>query len=69
MANRDRVAAIYDERFCGMWEFYLAGCEAGIRHSGLVVFQIQVSKRIDTVPLTRDSNLEWERSHLAPGPR
>jgi cyclopropane-fatty-acyl-phospholipid synthase len=54
MANRERVAAIYDERFCRMWEFYLAGCEAGFRHSGLVIFQIQLSKRIDTVPLTRD---------------
>lgn len=54
MANRDRIAAIYDERFCRMWEFYLAGCEAAFRHSGLVVFQIQLSKRVDTVPLTRD---------------
>jgi cyclopropane-fatty-acyl-phospholipid synthase len=63
MANRDHVAAIYDERFCRMWEFYLAGCEASFRHSGLVVFQIQLSKRIDTVPLTRDYILDWERSH------
>jgi cyclopropane-fatty-acyl-phospholipid synthase len=69
MANRDRVSAIYDERFCRMWEFYLAGCEAGFRHSGLAVFQIQVSKRIDTVPLTRDYILEWEHSHAsAPEP-
>jgi cyclopropane-fatty-acyl-phospholipid synthase len=63
MANRDRVAAIYDERFCRMWEFYLAGCEAAFRHSGLVVFQIQLSKRVDTVPLTRDYIVEWERAH------
>lgn len=54
MASRDRVAALYDQRFCRMWEFYLAGCEAGFRHSGLVVFQIQLSKKIDAVPLTRD---------------
>lgn len=60
MANRARIAAIYDERFCRMWEFYLAGCEAAFRHSGLVVFQIQLSKRIDTVPLTRDYIGEWE---------
>jgi cyclopropane-fatty-acyl-phospholipid synthase len=64
MANRDRAAAIYDERFCRMWEFYLAGCEAGFRHSGLVVFQIQLSKQIDTVPLTRDYLFECERSRL-----
>jgi cyclopropane-fatty-acyl-phospholipid synthase len=54
MARRDEVAALYDERFCRMWEFYLAACEAGFRHTGLVVFQIQLSHLVDTVPLTRD---------------
>ncbi len=54
LANCEKVAALYDERFCRMWEFYLAGCEAAFRHKGLVVFQIQLSKRIDAVPLTRD---------------
>lgn len=53
-ANRERVAELYDERFCRMWEFYLAGCEAGFRHGGLVNFQIQLSKRVDAVPLTRN---------------
>jgi cyclopropane-fatty-acyl-phospholipid synthase len=62
--NRDRIAAIYDERFCRMWEFYLAACEAASSHSGLVVFQIQLSKRVDTVPLTRDYVFEWECSRL-----
>lgn len=63
VVNRDRVAAIYDERFCRMWEFYLAGCEAAFRHSGLVVYQIQLSKKVDAVPTTRDYVSEWERSH------
>ncbi len=67
-ANRERVAAIYDERFCRMWEFYLAGCEAAFRHGGLVNFQIQLSKRVDTVPLTRDYVLELERSHFGDVP-
>jgi len=53
MARRDEVVALYDERFCRMWEFYLAGCEAGFRHTGMVVFQIQLAHRIDAVPLTR----------------
>lgn len=53
-ANRAHVAEIYDERFCRMWEFYLASCEAGFRHSGLVDFHIQLSKRIDAAPITRD---------------
>jgi cyclopropane-fatty-acyl-phospholipid synthase len=54
MSNRDQVSDIYDERFCRMWEFYLAGCEAAFRHGGLVVFQIQLSKSVDAVPITRD---------------
>ncbi len=54
LANRDRVAKLYDQRFCRMWEFYLAACEAGFRYNGLVVFQIQLTKQIDTLPLTRD---------------
>ncbi len=61
MANRDRITSIYDERFCRMWEFYLAASEAAFRHGGLVVFQIQLCKRIDSVPLTRDYITDWER--------
>lgn len=53
-ANRDRVANLYDERFCRMWEFYLQSCEAGFRWSGLTVFQLQLSREIDAVPITRD---------------
>lgn len=64
-ANRQRIAEIYDERFCRMWEFYLASCEAGFRHGGLLNFQIQLSKRIDAVPLTRDYIVDWERAHHA----
>lgn len=54
VARRAEAEAIYDERFCRMWEFYLSGCEAAFRHGGLMVFQIQLAKRIDAVPLTRD---------------
>ncbi len=54
MANRDKVVNIYDERFCRMWEFYLASCEAGFRHSGLVVFQLQLAKKVTALPMTRD---------------
>lgn len=54
VSRRAEAEAIYDERFCRMWEFYLAGCEAGFRHGGLMVFQIQLAKRLDAVPLTRD---------------
>jgi len=54
MANRDKAEALYDERFCRMWEFYLAGSESSFRVDGNYVFQIQLAKRQDVVPLTRD---------------
>lgn len=63
LANRERVKAIYDERFCRMWEFYLAGSEVAFRHQGHINFQMQIAKRVDTVPLTRDYMFEWERAH------
>ncbi len=53
MANREKAAALYDERFCRMWEFYLAGSEISFRNQGMMVFQIQLAKRQDAVPLTR----------------
>jgi cyclopropane-fatty-acyl-phospholipid synthase len=56
------VADLYDERFCRMWEFYLAGAEMGFRRDGLVVFQIQLAKRVETLPLTRDYMFESERT-------
>ena len=38
--NWAEAARRHDERFCRMWEFYLAGAEMGFRHHGLVVFQV-----------------------------
>jgi len=65
-ANRERIRTLYDERFCRMWEFYLAGSEMAFRHQGHLVFQMQIAKSIDAVPLTRDYMVDWERSHRAP---
>ncbi len=53
-ANRAKIAALYDQRFCRMWEFYLAGSEMAFRHENQVVYQIQIAKRVDALPLTRD---------------
>jgi cyclopropane-fatty-acyl-phospholipid synthase len=53
LANRAKVVAMYDERFARMWEFYLASCEASFRHDDLVVFQFQLARRLDTLPITR----------------
>lgn len=53
-ANRAAIAALYDERFCRMWEFYLAGSECAFRFQGHVVFQVQLARSVDAVPLVRD---------------
>ncbi|MBS3650631.1 class I SAM-dependent methyltransferase [Pseudaminobacter sp. 19-2017] len=53
MANRDKAKAIYDERFCRMWEFYLSGSEAAFRWQDMMVFQIQLTRKNDAVPITR----------------
>ena len=64
--NRDQIAALYDERFCRMWEFYLVASEMVFRYWGQNVFQIQLAKRVDAVPLTRDYIHEWEQAHAQP---
>jgi cyclopropane-fatty-acyl-phospholipid synthase len=62
LARRAEAAALKGEEFCRMWEFYLAGSEAAFRYEGLMVFQIQLIKRIDALPITRDYMFEAERS-------
>jgi cyclopropane-fatty-acyl-phospholipid synthase len=63
--NRDRIRQIYDERFCRMWEIFLVGSEVAFRRGGLMVFQMQIAKAIDAVPLTRDYIADWERENAA----
>jgi cyclopropane-fatty-acyl-phospholipid synthase len=52
--NRDAIRELYDERFCRMFEFYLSGAELAFRRSGQMVWQMQLAKRQQAVPLTRD---------------
>jgi len=63
LANREQIKQLagYDDRFCRMWEFYLAGCEVAFRYMNQMVFQIQIARRQEAVPLTRD--------YMAPGER
>ncbi len=53
-ANRDAIAALYDERFCRMFEFYLATSEIAFRRCGHMVWQLQLAHEHGAVPLTRD---------------
>jgi cyclopropane-fatty-acyl-phospholipid synthase len=64
-AQRAEIAQLYDERFCRMWELYLAFSEMAFRHRGHFVFQIQLAKKIDAVPLTRDYIAETEAAIAA----
>ncbi len=54
VANAERVIEMYDERFVRMWKFYLVACEQTFRLRRQGVFQIQLSRRADSVPITRD---------------
>jgi len=60
-SKRAEVRALYDERFCRMWEMYLASSEATFRYGGHMVFQVQLTKRNDIVPQTRDYIYETEQ--------
>lgn len=62
-AHRDEIKALYDERFCRMWEFYLLSCEQCFRHQGQMVFQIQLAKQPGSVPMTRDYITRFEEQH------
>ncbi len=60
-ANRDKAAALLGERFCRMWEFYLLISEFSFRYGKHMVFHIQLTKNVDTLPLARDYITEAER--------
>jgi cyclopropane-fatty-acyl-phospholipid synthase len=66
------AAEKFGERFCRMWEMYLAAAETSFRYQNLMVFQLQLTKDQKTLPLTRNYMHEAERelrlrdSHPAP---
>lgn len=47
------IVKMYDEPFIRMWRYYLTACEMSFRETRQVVYQFQLAKRIDTVPVTR----------------
>lgn len=65
LAYREEVERIYDRRFVRMWEFYLAASEMSFREQDMMVFQIQLTKRQDVVPMTRDYIMREEQRLLA----
>ncbi len=67
LANRARAVSLYDERFARMWEYYLASSETAFRHLKHVVFQFQIAKSLDAVPIVRDYITDGDRSTKIPG--
>jgi cyclopropane-fatty-acyl-phospholipid synthase len=63
--NRKRVAEIYDERFCRMWEFYLISAETMFRTGAQMAFQMTLSRARDATPLSRDYMFEAEQRYAA----
>lgn len=61
-ARADEARKIYDDRFVRMWRFYLLASEMSFRVQQLVVFQVQVSRRNDALPITRNYMFDPPRS-------
>lgn len=71
--NRAAIAAMYDERFCRMWEFYLISAEMMFRTGSQLVFHMQLARKRDAAPIVRDyvtdlqrvyRGLEWEKLQI-----
>lgn len=69
VARIDEAKRLYDERFCRMWRFYLIASEMSFIEGHQVVFQMQLARRKDAVPLTRDYlypvEAGWTAAHAA----
>ena len=59
--ERAAIAALYDERFCRMWEYYLASAELAFRYGDQMNFQLQLARRRDALPISRDYMFDAER--------
>jgi cyclopropane-fatty-acyl-phospholipid synthase len=62
-ANRAKVAQMYDERFCRMWEFYLISAEMMFRTGSQLVFHMQLAKKRDAAPIVRDYITDIQRQY------
>jgi cyclopropane-fatty-acyl-phospholipid synthase len=60
-ANRAKVEAMYDERFCRMWEFYLVSAEMMFRTGSQLVFHMQLARQRDAAPIVRDYVTDTQR--------
>lgn len=66
--NRAVLANLYDDRFCRMFEFYLIASELAFRRAGHMNWQVQLTRDIAALPLSRDYIFEDERRTSLPLP-
>ena len=52
--NKNEIIQMFDKRFYRMWEFYLLASKYSFVNMGNIVFQIQIAKNINNLPLTRN---------------
>jgi cyclopropane-fatty-acyl-phospholipid synthase len=60
-----RIPPTYDARFQRMWEFYLSACECVFAFGSSHVFQIQLARERDGVPLHREYIEDAERRYAS----
>ena len=60
---RDKIIAMYDERFFRMWEYYLAGGIVMFESGAACNYQIQYIRDRNAVPITRDYMAEAEERY------
>ncbi len=61
--NRDKIEAMYDEKFGRMWEFYLVSAEMMFRTGSQLVFHMQLARKRDAVPINRDYITDVQRAY------
>lgn len=66
--KRAEIEAIYDDRFYRMWMFYLAAAANAFFHDGHMNVQIQLTRKRDALPLTRDYIADVEREYRKKAP-
>ncbi|MCL6698921.1 cyclopropane-fatty-acyl-phospholipid synthase family protein [Sphingomonas sp. NSE70-1] len=60
---RDKIVAMYDERFFRMWEYYLAGGIVMFESGAACNYQVQYIRDRNAVPITRDYMMEAEERY------
>ncbi|NOT70568.1 MAG: class I SAM-dependent methyltransferase [Hyphomicrobium sp.] len=63
--SREKIAKLYDERFCRMFEFYLISAEMMFRTGAQEVFHMQLSRKRDAAPIVRDYIIDEQHAMIA----